>query len=258
MQVPFINYVAIRSSEHIGAMGVFGICQLIELYHFCQKHLGEKKTLVVIRKTILVCIVLGIFAVLVLIKKGYISAWSGRFYALFDPTFAKKNIPLIVSVSEHQPANWASYFFDLHFLIVITPAGLYYWFKKFDFNMLFLIIYSVSVFYFSCVMSRLVLILAPAICLLSGIALAEFFTKIQQQLQRTLTYNSKPKKEEKKKEKESNEEKVKKMKEKNKQKKEEKSFVAEMLSFLMMAAILVFSLGYLIVQFLQLFNRNVK
>ncbi|KAL7712769.1 dolichyl-diphosphooligosaccharide--protein glycotransferase [Entamoeba marina] len=185
MQVPFINYIPIRSSEHIGALGVFGIMQLIALFMILRQHVSSQQIIAFIQKGIYVFIGIGIVIVLILIKQGYISAWSGRFYALFDPTFAKKNIPLIVSVSEHQPANWSAYFSDLHCLIVIAPAGLYYCFKKFDFNKLFLIIYSVSVFYFSCVMSRLVLILAPAICLLSGIALAEFFTKIQQQIHKT-------------------------------------------------------------------------
>ncbi|EKE39560.1 hypothetical protein ENUP19_0160G0009 [Entamoeba nuttalli] len=249
MQVPFINYVPIRSSEHIGAMGVFGICQLIELYSLIHKLLGQKKTVKLIKKVLMGSVIIGIIMVLILIKKGYISAWSGRFYALFDPTFAKKNIPLIVSVSEHQPANWASYFFDLHCLILIAPAGLYYCFKKFDFNMLFLIIYSVSVFYFSCVMSRLVLILAPAICLLSGIALAEFFTQIQKQLESTLKMVFKSNK--KQQQQQSNEPTTKIEKEKRKihpPKKEqnnEKSIISEFIIFIIMTIV-----GILLIIFL--------
>ncbi|ELP90050.1 oligosaccharyl transferase, putative [Entamoeba invadens IP1] len=246
MQIPFINYVAIRSSEHIGAFGVFGICQLIELYNLINKLVGQKKILEAVKKGLLMFIGFGIVAVIVLIKQGYISAWSGRFYALFDPTFAKKNVPLIVSVSEHQPANWASYFFDLHVLIVIAPAGLYYCFKKFDFNMLFLIIYSVSVFYFSCVMSRLVLILAPAICLLSGIALAEFFTKIEKQMEKVLKIIFTKKEEKEVNASEDNtEQKVKKAIQKNKEKKEEKNAFTETLGFVLMAIV-----GVLLVIFL--------
>lgn len=54
--------------------------------------------------------------------------WSGRSMTLLDPTYAKKYIPIIASVSEHQATTWSSFFFDLHFLVILTPVGLYYCF----------------------------------------------------------------------------------------------------------------------------------
>lgn len=39
---------------------------------------------------------------------------AGRSLSLLDPTYASKYIPIIASVSEHQPPSWASYFTDLH------------------------------------------------------------------------------------------------------------------------------------------------
>jgi dolichyl-diphosphooligosaccharide--protein glycosyltransferase len=42
---------------------------------------------------------------------------TGRFWTLLDPTYAKKYIPIIASVSEHQPTTWATYVFDLHILV---------------------------------------------------------------------------------------------------------------------------------------------
>lgn len=54
--------------------------------------------------------------------------WSGRSLSLLDPTYAKKYIPIIASVSEHQPTTWASFFFDLHYLLVFAPVGFYYCF----------------------------------------------------------------------------------------------------------------------------------
>lgn len=40
-----------------------------------------------------------------------------RFLTLLDPTYAKKFIPIVASVSEHQPTTWASFAFDLHVLV---------------------------------------------------------------------------------------------------------------------------------------------
>merc|ERR1711972_759611 len=56
---------------------------------------------------------------------GVIAPWSGRFYSLYDTGYAKIHIPIIASVSEHQPTTWVSFFFDLHVLICVFPYGLW-------------------------------------------------------------------------------------------------------------------------------------
>lgn len=55
---------------------------------------------------------------------GKISPWTGRFYSLLDPSYAKNNIPIIASVSEHQPTTWSSYYFDLQLLVFMFPGEL--------------------------------------------------------------------------------------------------------------------------------------
>ena len=45
-------------------------------------------------------------------------------------SYAKIHIPIIASVSEHQPTTWVSFFFDLHILICTFPAGLWLVVKK--------------------------------------------------------------------------------------------------------------------------------
>ena len=56
--------------------------------------------------------------------------WSGRFYSLWDTGYAKIHIPIIASVSEHQPTTWASFFFDLHILICVFPSGIWIVLRK--------------------------------------------------------------------------------------------------------------------------------
>ena len=51
-----------------------------------------------------------------------ISPWTGRFYSLLDPSYAKNNIPIIASVSEHQPTAWSSFYFDLQLLVFMFPG----------------------------------------------------------------------------------------------------------------------------------------
>ena len=41
-------------------------------------------------------------------------------------SYAKIHIPIIASVSEHQPTTWTSFFFDLHILVCVFPAGVWF------------------------------------------------------------------------------------------------------------------------------------
>jgi hypothetical protein len=41
-------------------------------------------------------------------------------------------VPIIASVSEHQPPAWSSYITDLHFAALLAPAGIIAAFRKLD------------------------------------------------------------------------------------------------------------------------------
>ncbi|KVH93889.1 Oligosaccharyl transferase, STT3 subunit [Cynara cardunculus var. scolymus] len=101
--------------------------------------------------------------------------WSGRSLSLLDPTYASKYIPIIASVSEHQPPTWPSYFMDINVLAFLVPAGIIACFSPLSDASAFVILYLVMSVYFSGVMVRLMLVLAPAACIMSGIALSEAF-----------------------------------------------------------------------------------
>lgn len=74
-------------------------------------------------------VILGVAALAFLSFSGYVAPFTGRFYSLWDTGYAKKYIPIIASVSEHQPTAWPSFFFDLHMLIPLLPAGIFLCFK---------------------------------------------------------------------------------------------------------------------------------
>lgn len=172
MQISFVGFNPVISSEHMGALGVFGLCQLVAFYMYLQNKLSPEHFNQLLR---ILGAVLG-FTILVagtiLALSGKIAPWTGRFYSLLDPTYAKNHIPIIASVSEHQPTSWCSYYFDMQMLTVIFPVGLYFLFKKPTVEGIFLITYGVTSLYFSGVMVRLVLVLAPIMCILGGIGLS--------------------------------------------------------------------------------------
>ena len=111
MQISFVGFQPVQTSEHMLALGVFGLCQILAFVDYIRANLSQDsfnflfKTLVIAISSI---IALGL-AVLTL--SGKVAPWTGRFYSLLDPSYAKNNIPIIASVSEHQPTSWSSFYF---------------------------------------------------------------------------------------------------------------------------------------------------
>jgi len=179
MQVPFVTFQAIKSSEHVPSHGVFIILQVYMFIQFIKNNLSDNMYRKLFKISIVCTTSLFVIALLYFIFKGSIK-FSPRSLTLLDPTYAEKFIPIVASVSEHQPTIWSSFFFDLHYLLIFAPLGLYYCYLKPTNSRLFVAIYGVSSVYFSCVMVRLLLLSSPALCLLSGIGVSElihFFMK---------------------------------------------------------------------------------
>lgn len=76
--------------------------------------------------------------------------WAGRSLTLLDPTYASKYIPIIASVSEHQPPNWTNYIFDLHMCPFFAAVGLWLAFAYITDTSLFGGLYGILSVYFSC------------------------------------------------------------------------------------------------------------
>lgn len=60
--------------------------------------------------------------------------------------YAKIHIPIIASVSEHQPTTWVSFFFDLHILVCTFPAGLWFCIRNINAERVFGTCRAVSAF----------------------------------------------------------------------------------------------------------------
>jgi dolichyl-diphosphooligosaccharide--protein glycosyltransferase len=76
---------------------------------------------------------------------------------------APVTVPIIASVSEHQPTAWPSFYFDLTWLIFLFPAGVWLCFNELRDEHLFIIIYAVLSSYFAGVMVRLMLVITPVV-----------------------------------------------------------------------------------------------
>lgn len=172
MQIRFIGFNHIVSNELLSFNAVFVALQAFELLCFIRSKLSAKLfgQLVYLTAGSIVCA--AVSGVVFLIATGKLNPWTGRFWTLLDPTYAKKFIPIVASVSEHQPTTWASYIFDLHLLVFAAPAGMYFCFKKLTDENIFLLVFALTAIYFSGIMVRLMLVAAPAFVLLSAIAIS--------------------------------------------------------------------------------------
>ncbi|KAJ6221720.1 hypothetical protein RDWZM_000265 [Blomia tropicalis] len=190
MQIPFVGFQPVQSSEHMAAFGVFGLCQLFALNEYISSKLSPAYYHILFRSIVVFSGVISLGAIVVLTIIGKISPWTGRFYSLLDPSYAKNNIPIIASVSEHQPTSWSSFYFDLQLLVFLFPVGLYYCFKSLTDLNIFIILYGVTSIYFAGVMVRLMLVLAPVMCILSGIGISNLLSIYCKDLIRSVTSSS--------------------------------------------------------------------
>ncbi|TIA79473.1 hypothetical protein E3P98_03273 [Wallemia ichthyophaga] len=178
MQVPFVGFNPVGTADHMAALGVFGLLQLIAFSTLIRQHLPSKQQFDTLLRSVLVLgFVVGVAAMALASHKGVIAPWTGRFYSLWDTGYAKVHIPIVASVSEHQPTSWPSFFFDLQMLIYLFPAGVFFCFYRLSDSIkgeasVFVIIYAVFGSYFASVMVRLMLTLTPIVCVAAAVALS--------------------------------------------------------------------------------------
>ncbi|XP_046331278.1 dolichyl-diphosphooligosaccharide--protein glycosyltransferase subunit STT3B-like isoform X1 [Haliotis rufescens] len=175
MQVPFVGFQPIRTSEHMAAAGVFVLLNAYSCIRYLQTMMTKSEFKYFFLFAATTAAGLVFVGVVGLTWAGYIAPWSGRFYSLWDTGYAKIHIPIIASVSEHQPTTWVSFFFDLHILVCAFPAGVWYCIKNINDERVFVVLYAIFASYFAGVMVRLMLTLTPIVCVLAAIAFSKTF-----------------------------------------------------------------------------------
>lgn len=83
MQIPFVGFQPIRTSEHMAASGVFALMFAVATLKYLQSVLSksEFKSLFIFGGLISAGVVF--LTVVLLTYTGYIAPWSGRYFILF-------------------------------------------------------------------------------------------------------------------------------------------------------------------------------
>ncbi|KAJ3085288.1 oligosaccharyl transferase stt3 subunit [Physocladia obscura] len=130
MEIPFVGFQPTWTSEHMAALGFFCFVLIIAFIEMIRSHLSAQEFKSLFHGLIAAIGAAGVAGVVALVASGKIAPFTGRFYSLWDTGYAKKYIPIIASVSEHQPTAWPSFFFDLQLLMPLFPAGIYFCFQE--------------------------------------------------------------------------------------------------------------------------------
>jgi len=156
-------------------VGIFGFLQVLGFVSYCRSALPGNQFRNFLWLFAGGIFVLSFLGLVIATSAGFIAPWGGRFYSLFDTGYAKIHIPIIASVSEHQPTAWPAFFMDLNMLIWLFPAGVYLCFQELRDEHVFVVVYALFGSYFAGVMVRLMLTLTPIVCVAAAIALSAVF-----------------------------------------------------------------------------------
>ena len=191
MTVPFVGFNVINQAECAGSHGVFVAVQAYAFIQLLERLVGRAN----LKKFIMggaAVSVMGVAAFLLRAQLDGSIQWSGRSLTLLDPTYASKFIPIIASVSEHQPTTWSSFFFDLHALVPLSPLGLAFLFQNPTDGAIFVILYGTLAWYFAGVMVRLMLTLAPIACILAAVGLSTVMNRMSTIIKNFVSENFSP------------------------------------------------------------------
>lgn len=119
--------------------------------------------------------VVGIVGVLlVLLFVGVFGEIGGKFLLFLNP-FLREGSPVVGTVGEQFPAIWYSFFSNFHLLVVLAPIGAYLAIKRLKSKDVFIVLFALAAIYGASSYIRLLIIVAPAVSLLAGLALGSIF-----------------------------------------------------------------------------------
>ncbi len=167
--IPRIGGKFLLSTEGIGPIGIIVFLIFFGIVQNLSANLPPK-----VFKQILLLAFVFLLTIIGLAAAGlaYIGALEtigDKFISVILPD-SRSKLPLIDSVSEHQPLTWASLYFNINTMVFFIPIGLYFAINKPTERNLFTLTWGLITIYFSGSMIRLLLILAPAAALLTALA----------------------------------------------------------------------------------------
>ena len=87
MQIPFVGFQPTFTSEHMAALGIFGLLQIVSFVYFIKTIFSDKDFKILFKGLMVAISVLSVSVLVGLSFSGTIAPWTGRFYSLWDTGF---------------------------------------------------------------------------------------------------------------------------------------------------------------------------
>jgi dolichyl-diphosphooligosaccharide--protein glycosyltransferase len=163
--VPKLGFGFLKEFEAVASFGVLLLLVLNE----ASKRLAGRVSRVALLSLFILALGGG---GLLLLQLGIINLSPTKFLSVINP-FSRIEMPLVESVQEHRPATWASFYYQFGQLVFLAPLGIVFAFRRLNYQKLFMVIFALTMLYFSASMIRLTTVLAPAFAILGALAIVE-------------------------------------------------------------------------------------
>lgn len=177
MHVPKLGLGYLKEITALASLAVIVILSTIEI-----SKLVEPEKQLIVRIIIIGAIII---AAIVIEALGIIVLPGIKFLSVIMPTL-REELPILVSVAEHQVPTWASIYLDYGPLLLLIPFGIYYMLVKRKDTDIFLVLLTLFSTYFLASMARLTLIAASAYVLTAAYAFSEIFKITIKNLQKAI------------------------------------------------------------------------
>jgi len=170
----FINYNYNRLISDIDTGIVFLFMILLIIFHLIYSKKNENPklydALINILKWGMVPAAL-VVAVIIWVAPELIPFGLGsKFMSILSPLM-RDSIALVASVAEHIPSPWSSFYYNTLVPLMLIPLGVFFCFKRSNVADILLVILTLTLFYFTGSMVRIILIFAPAASLMGAYGL---------------------------------------------------------------------------------------
>jgi dolichyl-diphosphooligosaccharide--protein glycosyltransferase len=167
------DYNELFSSLNIGGIYIFLI--LLIFYHliYTKRDSFPKfySGLINLLKWGLIPAVL-VLAIIVWINPSIIPfGFGGRIQSILSPLI-REGMSLTASVAEHSPSAWSVFYYNTLIPLIVIPLGLFFLFRRGNAADVLLIVFILTLFYFTGSMIRIILLFAPAACLVGAYGLS--------------------------------------------------------------------------------------
>ncbi len=166
------NYVSFFNSLEL--VGIFLFTILLTIFHLIHTKKGDYPRLynglIDLLKWGLIPIVVGGGMIIWLAPDLIPFGFGKRLLSVISP-MVRENLNIVASVAEHMPSSWSVFYYNTLIPLMLLPLGLFFLFKRGNSADFLLITFMILIFYFTGSMIRIILLFAPAACLVGAYGL---------------------------------------------------------------------------------------